>query len=612
MKKMKRFLALAMATAMVLVNAVPAFAAKPSVNEAADVKVTNLQKTTTAVSAYKYLDAAIANDGTVTYKLQPWALAALVNTTTGTPFGTEADALDALGVAIGDSTNTVSGLTGKNGQTDNSTATKITDTNAALAILAVNVPATASATVPQPTNTTGTWDATFSQLPAGSYVVLATDSELVYNPMQVAVGWPANANGELQNAIGSGCTAKYTSIPFDKYITSANGGEAQDANGVSRGGDVQVGDIIDYEIKTTVPQYDINTYTAYQFIVSDTLSNGLTPEGDINVVIANANSSLASATMPSAWVSPTYASNALNFKVKWNGQSFTVDFSDIVKDIRGCEITITYQGKLNKDALVGFEGNVNTGKLEYSNDPLNQSSLKPIEKKTYDYTFAIDGTVFGNVGQKSWEYKKTGEGTWTKTNVDEIVSDNAALAGAVFTIYVEDAAGTESLNYNGTTVKATALTNDKLKGSNPFTTGTDGRITFEGLDADKEYYLKETTAPSGYSLNTTVTKFKFVAKYDQASCKLAEYDVVIDGNVKFTYTADVPADPKQVSVTTSSGTRWLDPNITFDDTTEIKNTKLANLPSTGGIGTTIFTITGVILMVAAAGMMLIVRRKREQ
>lgn len=45
---------------------------------------------------------------------------------------------------------------------------------------------------------------------------------------------------------------------------------------------------------------------------------------------------------------------------------------------------------------------------------------------------------------------------------------------------------------------------------------------------------------------------------------------------------------------------------------DIPNTKLAALPSTGGIGTTIFTIGGCVIMIAAAALFFATRRKNEK
>ena len=76
-----------------------------------------------------------------------------------------------------------------------------------------------------------------------------------------------------------------------------------------------------------------------------------------------------------------------------------------------------------------------------------------------------------------------------------------------------------------------------------------------------------------------------------------------------TYTATYDADGKgevtDIDCTPEHENDWSD----VSDTHEIKNTKLASLPSTGGIGTTIFTIGGCAIMIIAAGLFFASRRK---
>ena len=116
-----------------------------------------------------------------------------------------------------------------------------------------------------------------------------------------------------------------------------------------------------------------------------------------------------------------------------------------------------------------------------------------------------------------------------------------------------------------------------LNGYRPFILGVDedtdketdvevdgnGVLNIIGLD-EGNYYFQETKAPSGYSINTELKQA-----------------VVEDGVTDF------------VEV-------------------EFLDTKLAELPSTGGIGTTIFTVGGCIIMIAAAGLFFASRRKSSK
>lgn len=146
------------------------------------------------------------------------------------------------------------------------------------------------------------------------------------------------------------------------------------------------------------------------------------------------------------------------------------------------------------------------------------------------------------------------------------------LAGAEFILYK----GSEESNRDYAQV-----TNGKLTGWTKVKTdaarlvsGDDGMIAVEGLDADT-YYLEETKAPGGYN-------------------RLA-------GPVKVEISHDVSAEGTQM-------THTLKQDTTVVDKVEIENQSGTELPSTGGIGTTIFYVLGSILVIGAA--VLLITKKR--
>ena len=127
------------------------------------------------------------------------------------------------------------------------------------------------------------------------------------------------------------------------------------------------------------------------------------------------------------------------------------------------------------------------------------------------------------------------------------------------------------------------------------TTTKDGKfdIEFKGLDGDLSYYLKETKAPTGYTINDTVYKITFGEIIKDKDGKVISYDVTILDTVT----------NQEVTSTISYGKPAETPAVT------VLNTGIGSLPSTGGIGTTIFTIGGCLIMIVAAGLFFASRRK---
>ena len=163
-------------------------------------------------------------------------------------------------------------------------------------------------------------------------------------------------------------------------------------------------------------------------------------------------------------------------------------------------------------------------------------------------------------------------GTVTMTKKGE---NSETLSGAGFKVYYEDGATTywaltEQKRVEGSPVAGeyyvTGWTTVEEDADEIFTT-TGGTVKLAGLDDTVTYFFKETTAPEGYSINTK----------DEA----AKWNV------------STPADAKTGTV-------------------EMTDTQLDSLPETGGIGTTIFTIGGCIIMIAAAGLFFASRRKSSK
>lgn len=229
---------------------------------------------------------------------------------------------------------------------------------------------------------------------------------------------------------------------------------------------------------------------------------------------------------------------------------FTQTFCDTLK--ANDQIVISYTATLNENAAIAGEGNANTSKLSYG-DSSNTKYTPDSQTKTY--TWDVDVFKYTN--------KTTGEGK--DANTEEI-----GLAGATFTLS-KSADGTNpiALVSEGNNVYRVAKT-DETGTVTEVTTDATGKFTIKGLDADT-YYLTETAAPAGYN-------------------KLAgPVTIVIGENGVVNGTTEAPQGVDEVKVLNQSG---------------------AELPSTGGIGTTIFYVLGGVLAVAAVALLIAKRRTR--
>ena len=234
-----------------------------------------------------------------------------------------------------------------------------------------------------------------------------------------------------------------------------------------------------------------------------------------------------------------------------DGCTFEIAFAQSYLDTitAATTITITYSATLNENAVIAGEGNPNTSTLSYGNsgDESHTPSGTTPPSETVTYTWDVD--VF--------KYTKDGE-------------TEKALADAKFTLSKNaDGSNPIALVSKGNNVYRVAKTGE-TDTVTEITTDATGKFTIKGLDADT-YYLTETAAPAGYN-------------------KLAgPVTIVIGENGVVNGTTEAPQGVDEVKVLNQSG---------------------AELPSTGGIGTTIFYVLGGVLVVGAA--VLLVTKKRME
>lgn len=235
--------------------------------------------------------------------------------------------------------------------------------------------------------------------------------------------------------------------------------------------------------------------------------------------------------------------------------TFEVIFNDL-KQISGVHagsvIRVEYTATLNEKAVIGGNGNLNKAQLEYSNNPRSETDT--------------DRTVWDNVVVFTYQV--------VVNKYANSVEENNKLEGAEFTL-------TKKLK-DGTTKNIAVV---KSEGGVQF--------IFKGLD-DGQYILTETKTPEGYN---TIAPIEFTVT--------ANHEISWDGagNRSDLLTSfSGTAASGEITFTTDKGTGAL--------TTDVINKSGTTLPSTGGMGTTVFYVVGGGLM--AVAVVLLVTKKRME
>lgn len=413
-------------------------------------------------------------------------------------------------------------------------------------------------TVVTGTTTGATWEYTCGTMAtAGSYLILVADSkaEHIYNPAVVSADFDGT-NSAAVDLTEEEAMLKKQDVKVEKKADNAPDDY-----------DVQVGDIVPFTVKVTVPIYNDN-WTEPYFAVSDELSTGLTLE-----------------TVPTIEGLNSPADYSITAKGTKGSDGFTITFTETyLKKNASKVIEIKYSAKVGEAVKDTAQVHEETNKvtLEFSNNPSDSSDHKTVDDETHHYTFAIDASRLGQGSEKTNELLKVGvdadgnpittikEGATLPTGV-------SPLAGAEFTL-----TGTGP-NGEGT-VELTAKSD------------ADGRIFFNNLEVGT-YTLQETKAPEGYIKDSTSHTVVIAAEYNDDTT-LKNYTITIDGKATSTYTATTNAEKVTTYEAPAGG----------NDTFPINNKKGTELPSTGGIGTTLFYIIGAIL-VLGAGILLVTRRR---
>lgn len=235
-------------------------------------------------------------------------------------------------------------------------------------------------------------------------------------------------------------------------------------------------------------------------------------------------------------------------------KSWTITIADAkaykVDLTEGATIKVYYNAHLNKDAYVnnasGSTTNKNTVSLEYSNNPNVGGTGKTPDETVYVFTYQINNTKYHDFDKDGYELKDVG-----------------------FKLYTDaDCTKEFALKKDGEFYIPTTGTGEEMKSA------ADGKFNIKGLDAGI-YYLKETSTLTGYNTCETL-EIKIVASHKRDGSEVGQVDLTQSEHLN----------------------------------NKIINLSGTVLPSTGGIGTTIFYVVGGGLMVAAA--ILLITKKRME
>ena len=337
---------------------------------------------------------------------------------------------------------------------------------------------------------------------------------------------------------------------LSKEILSVTGGTVMDE--AHTAATAQIGSVVSFKLTSRVP--DLTGYTAYTFTFNDTLSSGLdyideSFELKINDTVID--------------IDPVFAEGNRSF-------SLTVPI-DTLKQTgisAGDPITLTYSAKVNADALTADYAK-NTASLTYSNNPYGTTTNTTPEKENFILNLDLD--------------------------VDKVAekADGNKLADAQFRVYRLAADGKTKQYYAWDETNQAVTWVSAAAEADTFTTGTDGKLTsrVRGLSAGT-YFFEETKAPAGYNLLKEPAAVTVTASLNGQT-------------VTFT--------PENAAVTNGTVALNQEQNTVRTVVTPTVINKAGSLlPKTGGTGTAMFYLGGIILILAAGARLASRRKVSEQ
>lgn len=394
--------------------------------------------------------------------------------------------------------------------------------------------------------------------------------------------------------------AKADKPTLEKYII--------DEDGNVKANSVSVGEKVYYKLESNVPNMD--GYKSYTFRVVDTMSKGL-EFNEETVVVKIGDTTLTRVDSPVTAETNKENTYTVVTEPAANGETIitieVLNFYENNKNNTGKPIVVTYDATVTADAVIGNTGNVNKAHLVYTKDPNDQDPTHPEgqtpESETYTFVTKIKLHKVDENGKPltGAQFKITGKKVITNIEIGKYYVEDEN--GDWYKLAAKDENGKDQYtqtaptpeteaDYASITVKYRLVEYvNENKGENTvdFTSigwvDENGNLVFTGL-GEGTYIIEEITTPDGYN---TIP---------------ADIEVVI------TCTPTETDPPQVIWTVTENGTTVMqdeDGYFAF----EVINKKGTNLPTTGGIGTTIFYVLGGILAVGAVVLLVTKKRMRE-